>query len=197
MTTNNDNCFSEWTHPTGAGWFNLTGSIDAVSAGNLTASILNWLEKNTGKGGVYVIYLNSVGGNVHDAIAIREMINLLRRQEHKVVVVILRAASCANIVATAADEVYMGQNSWWMTHSVKSQGDGDAADLQAEASICKKLNDQTMWMIASPQLSAEQLTTMVKDEGSVWLNATQCWEHGLINGILKEPPIAARRPNVS
>jgi ATP-dependent protease ClpP protease subunit len=185
--------FIDWKHPAGAGWFQLTGSIDSLAAGNFTSAVLNWLEKKPDQATPFVLYLNSVGGNVHDAIAMREMVNLIRRQSHKVIVIILRSASCANIVATAGDEVYMGQNSWWMTHAVKSAADGEQRDLESEANIVRLLNEQTMALIASPQLSAEQLKQLVQNQSTVWLNAEQCWQHGLINGILAEPAIAVRK----
>jgi ATP-dependent protease ClpP protease subunit len=185
--------FIDWKHPVGAGWFQLTGSIDSVTAGQFTSAVLNWLDKKPEASAPFVLYLNSIGGNVHDAIAIREMINLMRRQSHKVFIVILRAASCANIVATAGDEVYMGQNSWWMIHAVKSAADGEQRDLECEANIVKLLNEQTMTLIASPQLSAEQLKQMVQTQSTLWLSAEQCLQNGLINGILAEPPIAVRK----
>lgn len=189
---NNDG-YVDWKHPVGAGWFQLTGSVDSTMAGNFTSAVLNWLGKKPEQSTPYVLYLNSIGGNVHDAIAIREMINLMRRQSYKVIVIVLRSASCANIVATAGDEVYMGQNSWWMTHAVKSAADGEQRDLESEANIVKLLNEQTLTLMASPQLSAEQLKQMVQTQSTVWMNAQQCWQHGLINGILREPAIAVRK----
>jgi ATP-dependent protease ClpP protease subunit len=186
------NGFIDWEQPADAGWFHLTGPMDLINAGNLTAAMLNWLKDNQ-KPGNYVIYVNCTGGYVHDAIAVREIINLVRRKKHKVIAVVLRSASCSNIVATAADEVYMGENSWWMVHEVKSGIFDSEAEKIAEEAFRQRLNAQTMDLMASPQLKPADLQAMVTKETTVWFNAKQCWEHGLINGILKEPAIDVRR----
>jgi ATP-dependent protease ClpP protease subunit len=191
-----DNKYTNWTHPAGCGWFQLAGQIDSAMAGNATAAMLKWLDDRNGKegAGTYVIYLNTIGGYVGDAIAIRETMNVVRRSGHKVVVIVLRTGSCGNIVATAANEVYMGENSWWMTHALKSSADGEPRDLQTEAEYSTRLNAQTMGLMSSPQLKPAELTALVKDKGSVYFSAEDCWQHGLINGILREPEIPARRP---
>lgn len=188
------NTTCQWTPPAGAGRQVFSGPINEANAGTFAQDLLTWM-KNTDKLGTLVIYLNSSGGNVHDANSMRGTIGLLRRAGHKVIVVITgRAASCANIVAQAADEVYMDENAWMMTHNVKSGADGDQFDLHAEAAFVKRLEEQAFRLIATPQWKQADVVARVKEESTVWLSASECFELGLVNGILMEPPIKVRKP---
>lgn len=189
--------YVDWQPPDDAGWFQLSGKVAEGAAGDLLAKIINW---STGRkdAGVFVLYLNSYGGNVGDALAIRGSLAVCRRLKHKVVVIILgRASSCAAIIATAADEVYQDEHAWFMIHKVKSAADGGAEEISAEGDYLKRLNTQTLTLIATPQWSADDILAEVNEAGTLWLNAEQAWERGLINGILKESPIALRRPDLS
>jgi ATP-dependent protease ClpP protease subunit len=187
----NTNC--QWTPPAGAGRQVFSGSINEASVGTFTQDLLTWMSKNA-QPGTLVVYLNSSGGNVHDALAMRAAIGLVRRAGHKVVLVLLgRAASCANIVAQGADEVYIDENAWVMTHNVRSQADGDKGDLEAEAAFVRRLEEQALRLIATPQWKPAAVTERVKNDRVVWLSAKECFELGLVNGILAEPSIAVRK----
>lgn len=187
---------SDWQAPKGAGWFQLSGRVSETSAGDLLAKILNWNDNRKEEGtGTFVLYLNSTGGNVGDALAIRGSLNLARRMGHKIVIVILgRASSCAVAIATAGDEVYMDSNAWIMIHAVESAAEGIGEKLDAEGAYVKRLNAQTFALMATPYWSAEEIRAEVKDKTVIWLSTEQAWERGLINGALSEPQINIRVP---
>lgn len=178
--------------PQGYGWFQISGKISETPAGDLLSKINNWLAGQT-ESGTFVVYLDSYGGNVGDALAMRGAMNIARRRGHKVVVVVLgRASSCAVVVMTAADEVYMDEHAWLMIHAVESAVDGGAGKIAEEGEYVKRLNKQTFGLIATPFWSAEQIAADVKDVTTVRLSAAEAWERGLINGVLAEPAIALR-----
>jgi len=185
---------TQWVPPPEAGRQVFSGIINEVNAGLFTQDLLTWMDKQKADG-TLVIYFNTSGGNVHDANAMRGTMGMLRRAGHKVIVVVVgRTASCGNIVAQGADEVYMDENAWLMTHHVKSGADGDASDLEAEAAFVKRLENQAFRLIATPQWKPEAVASRVRADRTVWLSAHECFELGLINGILTEPGIAIRKP---
>lgn len=186
-----------WQPPKSAGWFQISGSINETRAGDLLAHMLNWASgrKDDEHPGTYVVYLDSVGGNVGDALAMRGSISMLRRLGHKVVIVILgRSSSCAVVIATAGDEVYMDEEAWIMIHAVESAANGTAEQIAAEAKYVKALNEQTFRLIATPYWSAKQIAAAVRAKHTLWLNPRDAWQRGMINGVLKEPPITIRVP---
>src|SRR5690348_3459395 len=94
----------QWAPPPDAGRQVFSGTINEANAGLFAQDLLSWMSKQK-ESATLVVYLNSSGGNVHDANAMRGTIGMLRRAGHKVIVVVLgRTASCANIVAQGADE---------------------------------------------------------------------------------------------
>lgn len=185
---------SSWTPPTGAGRLIFSGPINEGNAGTFAIDLLAWANKQEGKAGTIVLYFNSSGGNVHDANMMRGVISEVRRMGHKVVLVLVgRSASCGNIVAQGADEVYMDENAWLMTHEVKSAASGDKEDLRAEAAFVERLEQQAFRLIATPRWKQDAVQDRVRKDRTVWLSAEECWELGLINGILAEPSIKVRR----
>lgn len=188
---------SDWQPPKSAGWFQISGSINETRAGDLLAKMLNWSgdRKEDAGAGTFVLYLDSVGGNVGDALAMRGSISMLRRLGHKVVIVILgRSSSCAVVIATAGDEVYMDEEAWIMIHAVESAADGTAEKILAEANYVKALNEQTFRLIATPYWSAKQIAAAVRAKHTLWLTPRDAWQRGMINGVLKESAIAIRVP---
>lgn len=187
---------SDWKPSKDDGWFQLSGKVNETSAGDLLAKMLNWHEgRKSDEKGTFVVYLDSIGGNVGDALAIRGSMNILRRLGHKVIVVILgRASSCAGVIATGGDEVYMDGEAWFMIHAVKSSSEGLGEDLCAEGDYVKRLNEQTFRLLATPYWSSAEIAAEVKDKTVLWLSAKEAWERGLINGILNEPAIEIRVP---
>jgi ATP-dependent protease ClpP protease subunit len=184
----------QWTPPAGAGRQVFSGPINEASACTFTQDLLTWVDKNAAAS-TLVVYFNCSGGNVHDALAMRAAIGVVRRAGHQVIFVVLgRAASCANIVAQAADEVYIDENAWIMTHNVRSQADGDKGDLEAEAAFVRRLEEQALRLIATPQWKPAAVTERIRNDRVVWLSAEECFELGLVNGILTETPIAIRKP---
>lgn len=185
-----------WTPPSGAGRQVFSGPINEGNAGTFAIDLLAWANKQeAGKPGTMVLYFNSSGGNVHDANMMRGVVGQVRRMGHKVIMVLVgRSASCGNIVMQAADEVYMDENAWLMTHEVSSAATGDKEDLRAEAAFVERLEQQAFRLIATPQWKQDAVQERVRKERTVWLSAAECWELGLINGILMEPSIPARKP---
>lgn len=185
--------YVDWQPPKGAGWFQIAGSIDESMAGNLGASTLNWCDKNSDNNGTYVIYLNSIGGNVGDALAIRGYIARCRSAGHEVVIIILgRASSCAVVIARSGDTVLADENSWLMIHEVTSSSQGGEREIRAEGAYVKRLNEQTFGLIATPEWPEEKIKRAVRAKGTVWLSAKEAWEKGLVNGILLEPVLPRR-----
>ena len=87
-----------------------------------------------------LLRINSPGGSVIDGLAIYDAIS---RMPQKVTARIEGiAASMASVIALAADEVIMSENSLYMIHNVWGGEVGDSDDLRKAADLMDKMGER-------------------------------------------------------
>ena len=97
------------------------------------------------------------------------------------------AASIASIIALAADEVTMSQNSLFMIHNVWGGETGGAKDMRKAADLMDKMSDRLVNIYVSKTGKDESEIRNWMDE-ETWFTADEALEAGFINSI--EEPIA-------
>lgn len=131
------------------------------------------------------VYINSYGGSVYEAIAMRNQ--LKRHPAHVTGYVDGFAASAASFILTACDTVNMYSNTMQMLHNMVGVSIGNANAHR------KAADDQDAMMSGIRQayleksggkMTEEQLTEVLDNE--TWLNAQQCLEYGLCDEIIAE-----------
>ena len=126
------------------------------------------------------VHLNSPGGEVYEAIAIK---NLLAQHSAKTVAVVDGiAASAASFIAASCDEVLMGENTELMIHDALCVYYGNAAEFRAVASELDSVSDN----IAS--IYAKRTGGKVEDWRAVmieerWYSAEEAVKDGLADRV--------------
>ncbi len=133
--------------------------------------------------------INSLGGDVFDGMA---MYNVIKRREAKTTVYIEGiAASIATIIALAADEVIMAENSLFMIHNAWVGTSGEAKDMRKTAETLDKITSElTDIYVKKTGLSYDALAEMMDEES--WLNAQEAFDLGFIDTISDSIKVAAK-----
>lgn len=129
------------------------------------------------------LYLNSVGGDAWDGVAI---FNSLRRHKAKVhVVVDAIAASAASIIAMAGDTVRMNRGSQMMIHDAWGMTIGNAAQMEKAAAELGKLSAGMADIYAGRAggTSEEWRAAMAAES---WYTATEAVEAGLADSTTED-----------
>lgn len=130
-----------------------------------------------------LLRINSPGGSVVDGLAIYDAIN---RMPQKVTARIEGiAASMASIIALAADEVIMSENSLYMIHNVWGGEVGDSGDLRKAADLMDKMGERLINIYVSKTGQTEEQIRSWMDE-ETWFNSTEAQDAGFIN-LVEEP----------
>lgn len=126
------------------------------------------------------LYVNSPGGDVYDAIAIR---NALRQHPARVVVTVDgMAASAASFIACAGDEVIMGSNAEVMIHDAWTIAMGNAEDMRVVASDLDRISDNIAGMYAAKAGGdAGDWRAVMKAE--TWYSAEEAVDAGLADRL--------------
>lgn len=134
------------------------------------------------------VYVNSPGGDVYDAIAIR---NALRQHPaHVVVTVDGIAASAASFIACAGDEVVMGENAELMIHDAWTIALGNAEDMRTVADDLDRVSDNIAAMYAAKAGGdAAEWRAVMKAE--TWYSAAEAVAAGLADRLHSDEPVAA------
>lgn len=131
------------------------------------------------------LYVNSVGGDVYEAMSIR---NQLKRHNAKVTGYVDGiAASAASFILTGCDEVKMYSNTMQMIHNMWTSTCGNADELRKVADDMDKMmegNRQAYLEKSNGKLSEEKLIELLNDESV--LTAQECLEYGLCDEIIEE-----------
>lgn len=130
------------------------------------------------------LHINSPGGEVYEAIAIK---NLLAAHPARVVAVVDGlAASAASFIAAAADETIMGENTELMIHDALGMAYGNAADFHAWADELSRVSDNIASIYAnrSGGTPAEWRAVMVEER---WYSAQEAVDAGLADRVGMEP----------
>lgn len=161
---------------------------DEIGSYDITAKTFIEEIKDT-KGKTLNIHINSLGGEVFDGMAIANAIkqhNGLTRSYIEGI-----AASISTVIALAADEVYMSENSMFMIHNAWGGSMGDAGELRKQADLLDKISNEIAKIyISKSTLSAEVVNEMMKDE--TWLDAEEAKEMGFIDYITEPVKVAAK-----
>lgn len=131
------------------------------------------------------LYVNSNGGDVMEAMAIRNQ--LKRHPAHVTGYVDGFACSAASFILTACDKVVMYSNTMQMLHNMWTWVCGDYQELHKAADDLEQIsigNRQAYLEKAGGKLSEEALVRILEDE--TWLTAHQCLEYGLADEIVDE-----------
>ncbi len=131
------------------------------------------------------IYVNSFGGSVPEAMAIRNQ--LKRHPAHKTGYVDGFACSAAAFMLTACDEVVMYSNTMQMIHDMKVAVFGNSRELRKGADdndVRMEGNRQAFLEKSGGKITEEKLKELM--EAETWLTAKQCLEYGLCDKILSE-----------
>jgi ATP-dependent protease ClpP protease subunit len=129
------------------------------------------------------VFVNSPGGDVYDAVAIR---NALRQHPARIVVTIDGlAASAASFIACAGDEVVMGENAEVMIHDAWSIALGNADDMRLAAEDLDRLSDNIASMYAAKAGgTAASWRELMKAE--TWYTAAEAVDAGLADRLDSE-----------
>ena len=130
-----------------------------------------------------LLRINSPGGSVIDGLAIYDAIS---RMPQKVTARIEGiAASMASVIALAADEVIMSENSLYMIHNVWGGEVGDSDDLRKAADLMDKMGERLINIYVSKTgQTEEQIRSWMNEE--TWFNSSEAQEAGFIN-LVEEP----------
>lgn len=132
-----------------------------------------------------LLRINSPGGSVIDGLAIHDAI---KRAPQKITAQIEGlAASIASIIALAADEVTMSQNSLFMIHNVWGGETGGAKDMRKAADLMEKMGDRLVNIYVGKTGKDESEIRNWMDE-ETWFTADEALAAGFIDYV--EEPIA-------
>ena len=131
------------------------------------------------------LHINSNGGMISEGTAIR---NLLKQHHAKVLAYIDGwACSIASVIATAADEVIMYNNSMMYLHRALSSITGNSEALRKEADALDKMTDSAIECYVEKcggKSDKKKIKQIVENE--TWLTAQECFEIGLCDKIVDE-----------
>lgn len=133
--------------------------------------------------------INCIGGDVFDGMA---MYNIIKKREAKTTAYIEGiAASMGSVIALAADEVVMAENSLFMIHNAWGGAMGEAEDMRKTASVLEKISGEIASIYKrKTRLSLDRITDMMDEE--TWLNADEALELGFIDSISDAIKVAAK-----
>ena len=133
--------------------------------------------------------INCIGGDVFDGMA---MYNIIKKREAKTTAYIEGiAASMGSVIALAADEVVMAENSLFMIHNAWGGAMGGAEDMRKTASVLEKISGEIASIYKrKTRLSLDRITDMMDEE--TWFNAEEAYELGFVDTISDSIKVAAK-----
>jgi ATP-dependent Clp endopeptidase proteolytic subunit ClpP len=140
-----------------------------------------------------LLRINSPGGSVIDGLAIYDAVNRLPQKVTSRIEGI--AASMASVIALAADEVIMSENSLYMIHNVWGGEVGDSGDLRKAADLMDKMGDRLISIYMSKTGKSEEQIRAWMDE-ETWFNSAEAVDAGFVNSI-EEPLLMAARFDIN
>ena len=136
-----------------------------------------------------LLRINSPGGSVIDGLAIYDAVNRMPQKVTSRIEGI--AASMASVVALAADEVIMSENSLYMIHNVWGGEVGESGDLRKAADLMDKMSNRLVSIYMSKTgKSEDQIRSWMNEE--TWFDSSEAVEAGFIN-FIEEPILMAAK----
>ena len=135
------------------------------------------------------IHINCVGGDVFDGMAIYNIIK--KRTAETTVYIEGIAASMGSVIALAADNVVMAENSLFMIHNAWGGAMGESKELKKTANLLEKISNEIADIyIKKTKLPYDRVKEMMDEE--TWLNADEALELGFIDSISDAIKVAAK-----
>lgn len=135
------------------------------------------------------IHINSLGGEVFEGMAIYSIIQ--RRKAKTTVYIEGIAASIASVIALAADEVIMSENSLLMIHNAWGGTQGDARDMRKQADVLDKITNEIAEVyVKKTKIPYDKVIEMMNEE--TWLTAKEAVALGFVNSISEPIKVAAK-----
>lgn len=135
------------------------------------------------------IHINSLGGEVFEGMAIYSIIQ--RRKAKTTVYIEGIAASIASVIALAADEVIMSENSLLMIHNAWGGTQGDARDMRKQADVLDKITNEIAEVyVKKTNIPYDEVIEMMNEE--TWLTAEEAVALGFVNSISEPIKVAAK-----
>lgn len=131
------------------------------------------------------IYVNSSGGEVMEAMAIRNQ--LKRHPAYVTGYVDGFACSAASFILTGCDKVVMYSNTMQMVHDMWTWASGNYRQLRKIADDLEQMsigNRMAYVEKSNGKLTIEQATELLVNE--TWLTAEKCLEYGLADEVVNE-----------
>ena len=133
--------------------------------------------------------INSPGGSVTEGFAI---LNYLTGLDQKIIAEVTgMAASMASIIAMAADELLIHENSYLMIHNPWGMTVGGSDEFRKMADL---MDDMKASAIKAYQrhtnLTTEEVAEMMDNE--TWMNGKEAVDNGFADGLMDEIDIAAK-----
>ena len=162
--------------------FNDIGTF-GVSAQSFVEEIKEYEDKEL------AIHINSLGGEVFDGMAIYSIIQ--RRKAKTTVYIEGIAASIASVIALAADEVIMSENSLLMIHNAWGGTQGDASEMRKQADVLDKISNEIAEIyVKKTHLPYDEIVRMMSEE--TWLTAEEAVALGFVDSISEPIKVAAK-----
>jgi ATP-dependent Clp endopeptidase proteolytic subunit ClpP len=144
--------------------------------------------KEIPKSASVLLRINSPGGSVVDGLAIYDAVNRLPQKVTSRIEGI--AASMGSVIALAADEVIMSENSLYMIHNVWGGEVGESDDLRKAADLMDKMSDRLVNIYMSKTGKSEDEVRNWMDS-ETWFDSSEAFENGFIDSIEEPIKIAA------
>ena len=170
-------------------WYNISGKasdgvvdiyiFDEIGAYGLNAqSFIDEIKPY--KNSPLNIHINCVGGDVFDGMAIY---NIIKKRTAKTTAYIEGiAASMGSVIALAADNVVMAENSLFMIHNAWGGAMGEAKEMKKTAKLLDKISGEIADIyVKKTKLPYNKVEEMMDEE--TWLNAEEAYELGFVDSI--------------
>ena len=137
------------------------------------------------------VNIKSYGGDVHEALAIYDMIRTI---PNKVTTRVVGAsASAATIISLAGDIRLITANSRYLIHKPMSMAAGNSDDIEKVLGELKGYDKQLIDMyVARTNLSYDQVLNLMRE--NKFITASQAVEMGFIDGVIPEKDKQIKQP---
>lgn len=145
-----------------------------------------------GNGGPVRVKVNSPGGEVFAASAIR---SILQDYPGRVTADIIGlAASAATVVVTGADRVVMRDTAMFMVHDPGTVAWGTIEEFEQVLAVLKSVKESILNAYAGKTgKEREELAKLMRDE--TWMTAQQALEMGFVDEVISSGPVKSAQPS--
>lgn len=167
----------------------ISGRIDEETSREVIRALLN-LEKADPTAEI-IIYINSYGGYVDDAMAIYDTMNFITNDITTVCIGKAMSAGALLLSAGKKGSRYITPNSRIMIHKVQGGTVGDSDEIEVEADEIKRMNIQFLNIMAKNcGMTIKQLEDNLKKKKNIYLIGKAAKRFGIVDHIaMKRPKI--------